>query len=103
MHLSSNRLSLEQHLLSSELIIQLLCFPSRCLVEFSRILIKTHFQTPWMLISSKEIKTISTINIKLQLSHQTAEGSQPRQVLGINHYSASGMQVAVEQCPHEVP
>lgn len=31
-----------------------------------------------MLISSKEIKTISTINIKLQLSHQAAAGSQPR-------------------------
>lgn len=84
MHLSSNRLSLEQHLLSSELIIQLLCFPSRCLVEFSRILIKTHFQTPWMLISSKEIKTISTINIKLQLSHQAAAGSQPRQVMAMS-------------------
>lgn len=107
MHLSSNRLSLEQHLLSSELIIQLLCFPSRCLVEFSRILIKTHFQTPWMLISSKEIKTISTINIKLQLSHQTAEGSQPRQVSGINHYSASVNWCPVEllliNCPVHVP
>lgn len=89
MHLSSNRLSLEQHLLSSELIIQLLCFPSRCLVEFSRILIKTHFQTPWMLISSEEIKTISTINIKLQLSHQAVAGFQPRQGLGISHWCPS--------------
>lgn len=56
-----------------------------------------------MLISSKEIKTISTINIKLQLSHQTAEGSQPRQVLGINHYSASGTQVTVNWCLTELP
>lgn len=56
-----------------------------------------------MLISSKEIKTISTINIKLQLSHQTAEGSQPRQVLGINQCSASGMQVAVNWRPDELP
>lgn len=33
MHLSGNRLPLDPHLLSSELIIQLLCFPSRCLVK----------------------------------------------------------------------
>ena len=37
-----------------------------------------------MLISSKEIKTISTINIKLQLSHQGAAGFQTRQGLGIS-------------------
>jgi len=103
MHLSSNRLSLEQHLLSSELIIQLLCFPSRCLVEFSRILIKTHFQTPWMLISSKEIKTISTINIKLQLSHQTAEGSLPRQVGGVNHRSAGRWEPVPPGTPRRSP
>lgn len=95
MYLSGNRLSLDQHLLSSELIIQLLCFPSRCLVKFSRILIKTHFQTPWMLISSKEIKTISTINIKLQLSYQMEEGTELSQykLLGINYWDAWSMQM----------
>jgi len=39
-----------------------------------------------MLISSKEIKTISTINIKLQLSHQGAAGFQTRQGLGISYW-----------------
>lgn len=42
-----------------------------------------------MLISSKEIKTISTINIKLQLSHQGTAGFQARQGLGISHWCTS--------------